>query len=49
MLGPDKIYLCVGLNYTPGETDKNRCQNGETFKTCDISDDRGDGIKIIVP
>jgi hypothetical protein len=34
---------------TPGETDKNRCQSGETFKICDISDGRGDGIKIIIP
>jgi len=32
----------------PDETDKNRCQSDKTFKICDISDGRGDGIEIVV-
>ena len=32
-----------------GKTDKHWYLSGATFKICDISDRKGDGIKIIVP
>ncbi len=32
----------------PSETDKDRCQSGKAFEICDLSDGRGDGVKVIV-
>jgi len=31
------------------EIDKDRCQSGQTFEICDISDGRGHGIESVAP